>query len=329
MAPEQARGDEIDHRLDVYAAGVVLYQMLVGKVPFGGDTALGIITKHLTDTPVPPHVRVPELGVPKALEDIVQKAMSKDPGQRYQSAGEMADAIEVAVKSLGDDASARLGTGTFTAARTKRERREGESTAKTLIAPSTSATAPESSATRSMVIVGVVVIGLVALASWWSEGRTLVVEPTTVIAAPPTTTLAHPPPTIVPAPPTSVIVEPPPSSVVVAIEPPTTTTHVRPRPTSVTPPTTTTPIADVRTDGQRAFDEGRRMFLANDVPGAIAQFEVAARAMPTNADVQKQLGRAYMRAGDVQHSVAAYRRYLALSPDAADRAIIEGIIAQH
>ena len=326
MAPEQARGDDIDHRVDVYAAGVVLYQMLVGKVPFGGDTALGIITKHLTDTAVPPHVRAPELGIPLVLEDIAKKAMSKDPAERFQSAGELADAIEIAVKSLGDDARARLGSGTFNAERTKRERRPGDTTAKTAIVPSEPSTIPSEG--RNAAIAAAVVI--VLLLAWWMT-RTPTV-PLETQAPPRTTTIAIEPP-----PPSTTIVEvraPEPPETVVVPEPPVTlalpppTTHVRtPRATTVEPAVTV--VVDTRTEGQRAFDEGRRLFLANDVPGSIAQFENASRLMPNNADVQKQLGRAYMRAGDVPRSVAAYRRYLALTPDAADRAIIEGIIAQH
>jgi Flp pilus assembly protein TadD len=77
------------------------------------------------------------------------------------------------------------------------------------------------------------------------------------------------------------------------------------------------------------YDEGRRAFLAQDFEGAIRAFEQAARSSPSDADVQRQLGRAYMRAGDVTRGVAAYRRYLELAPDAPDRAVIESIIAQH
>jgi serine/threonine-protein kinase len=346
MAPEQARGDEIDHRVDVYAAGVVLYQMLVGKVPFGGDTALGIITKHLTDEPVWPHTRAPDLGIPLSLEEIVKKAMSKDPAGRYQSAGEMADAIEKAIAALGDDATHKLGEAPFTAERAKKERRTSEVTAKTR--SERAAGTPAEGGRERVVLVGsalgVILLGGIA---WMIFGG----APPPATTVPPATHVAGPPATS--APPTSVVVaqpEPPPSSVV-AVEPPVTdvppappatevepsavepvlTGRPRPRPTSVVsaPPPTTAPAADGRSDGQRAFDEGRRLFLANDVHGAIRSFEEAARLMPNDPEVQKQLGRAYMRGGDVPRSVAAYRRYLALRPDASDRAIIEGIIAQH
>jgi Flp pilus assembly protein TadD len=79
----------------------------------------------------------------------------------------------------------------------------------------------------------------------------------------------------------------------------------------------------------RAFAEGRRLFLANDVPAAIRQFERAASLVPRDAEVQKQLARAYMREGDVERSLIAYRRYLTLVPEAPDRAIVERIIQQH
>jgi len=82
-------------------------------------------------------------------------------------------------------------------------------------------------------------------------------------------------------------------------------------------------------EGELAFGEARRLFLANNLPGAIARFETAARLMPNSARVQKELGRAYMRTGEVARGVRAYRRYLALSPNAADRAIVEQIIQQH
>jgi Flp pilus assembly protein TadD len=86
--------------------------------------------------------------------------------------------------------------------------------------------------------------------------------------------------------------------------------------------------APTESPGQVAYEQGRERFLANDIRGAIARFEEAARLMPSNAQVQKQLGRAHMRAGSVADAVAAYRRYLELAPNAPDRAIIERLITQ-
>ena len=93
MAPEQARGDEIDARCDVYAAGVILYQMLTGSPPFAGATPLSVLTAHLTSPPVPPRERAPERPISPALEAVVLHAMAKDPADRYSTAVAMAAAI--------------------------------------------------------------------------------------------------------------------------------------------------------------------------------------------------------------------------------------------
>jgi Flp pilus assembly protein TadD len=99
-----------------------------------------------------------------------------------------------------------------------------------------------------------------------------------------------------------------------------------------TPPPTSTPTSVQPAElspARRAFEAGRSAFLTQDFRGAIRSFEEAARLSPADAEVQKQLGRAYMRAGDYPRGVVAYRRYLELSPSATDRAVIESIIAQH
>jgi serine/threonine protein kinase len=102
MAPEQARGDEIDARCDVYAAGVILYELLTGAVPFTGVTPLNVLTEHLTSTPEPPRVRAPARGISKALEAVVLHAMAKSPGERYPSAAAFAAAI-LHARAEGDD----------------------------------------------------------------------------------------------------------------------------------------------------------------------------------------------------------------------------------
>jgi serine/threonine-protein kinase len=113
MAPEQAKGDRIDARVDVYAAGVMLYQMLCGEVPFRAQTALGLITKHIMDPPRPPRRVKPAWGIPRSLQRVALRALRKAPSDRYPSAGAMARAIEEAVAALGPQARERLGHGSF------------------------------------------------------------------------------------------------------------------------------------------------------------------------------------------------------------------------
>jgi serine/threonine-protein kinase len=102
MAPEQARGDELDARCDVYAAGIVLYEMLTGSVPFGGTTPLSVLTAHLTVAPQPPRERSPQRGISPALEAVVLHAIAKDPMDRYATAGALATAVQAALAAPDD-----------------------------------------------------------------------------------------------------------------------------------------------------------------------------------------------------------------------------------
>jgi serine/threonine protein kinase len=111
MAPEQARGEELDARADVYAAGVILYQFLTGERPFTADTAIGVISKHLAEAPVPPRVRKPGWGIPRGLDAVAMKALVKDRDQRYATASAMASALKEAVSELGETADVPIGEG--------------------------------------------------------------------------------------------------------------------------------------------------------------------------------------------------------------------------
>jgi serine/threonine-protein kinase len=86
MSPEQARGAKLDHRSDLYAVGVILYQLVTGLLPFDSDSAVGFATKHLTEMPPLPTKRRPEVKVSAGMERLIMKALSKNPDERPQTA---------------------------------------------------------------------------------------------------------------------------------------------------------------------------------------------------------------------------------------------------
>ncbi|MGN0449317.1 MAG: Stk1 family PASTA domain-containing Ser/Thr kinase [Ruminococcus sp.] len=92
IAPEQARGDVTDGKTDIYSVGVMLYEMLTGKLPFDGDSAVSVALMQLQSTPKRPREVNP--GIPIGLEQITMKAMQKQPSARYTSAAEMLSDIE-------------------------------------------------------------------------------------------------------------------------------------------------------------------------------------------------------------------------------------------
>ena len=92
ISPEQARGDRVDARSDIYSAGVVLYEMLTGKLPFQGDSAVSVAIQHLSAVPKTPRELNPD--IPEALELICMKAMCPDISKRYQTADAMLDDLE-------------------------------------------------------------------------------------------------------------------------------------------------------------------------------------------------------------------------------------------
>ena len=92
ISPEQARGDRTDARSDIYSAGVVLYEMLTGRLPFEGDSAVSVAIQHLSSVPLAPREVNPD--IPEQLELICMKAMNSDPNKRYASADAMIEDLE-------------------------------------------------------------------------------------------------------------------------------------------------------------------------------------------------------------------------------------------
>ncbi len=91
LSPEQARGEDVTTASDCYSVGIVLYELLTGRVPFDGEKPVAIAMRQINEVPVAPRVLVPQ--IPPQLNDIVMKALQKRPGSRYRTAEEFTDAL--------------------------------------------------------------------------------------------------------------------------------------------------------------------------------------------------------------------------------------------
>src|SRR6266542_7012617 len=91
MSPEQARGIPLDFRSDIYSTGVVLYEVFTGSLPFEGDSALAVVLKHVHDPAPPPRSKNP--WIEPGIVPILTKCLEKKPGARFQSMGELHDAL--------------------------------------------------------------------------------------------------------------------------------------------------------------------------------------------------------------------------------------------
>ncbi|HEY0476706.1 MAG TPA: protein kinase [Kofleriaceae bacterium] len=94
MSPEQARGDTVDHRVDVYAMGCILFQLVTGRVPFEAENFMGVLSLHLVQPPpvIPPEV-FDSIGAPRAIAAVIDQALAKDRNQRFATIDDLARAV--------------------------------------------------------------------------------------------------------------------------------------------------------------------------------------------------------------------------------------------
>jgi beta-lactam-binding protein with PASTA domain len=157
LSPEQARGDEVTAASDTYAVGIVLYEMLTGRVPFDGGPPVAVAMKQISDEPVSP--RIVEPSVPRELEAVVMRALAKRPSERYRTAEEMSRALAEARAAI--DGSA--GTTSVMPVAGPPTRVMGPPTAATRVVPPPPAEAPPPRR-RWPVIAGILVL-LIAIAA--------------------------------------------------------------------------------------------------------------------------------------------------------------------
>ncbi|HUU03534.1 MAG TPA: protein kinase [Myxococcota bacterium] len=313
MSPEQARGEVLDARSDVYAAGVILYQMVVGKIPFSAPTAMGIVTKHLTEPPVPPS-QVEGITVSPALEKVILKAMSKDRNGRQPTALALQQELNaVLTQKTAFAQQAPLGNSLFddTGPETKLREPPVEINKQVLGSPS----APSGSHAWLWIVLVLVLIAGAAMAGyflWWlpkqenqggvdAGGVAYSVDAGAMVEEP-----------------AGVIIDagarPNPELDAGAVQ---TAADRGPPPPAV---------QEVPESAMRYYKAGKELMVRSKLKKAIMAFDKAIKKYPGYAAAYKALGTCHMQLGNIRLAKKNYGLYLIKAPGAPDAADIKDLI---
>ncbi len=310
MSPEQARGAELDARSDLYSMGVLLYQLCTGALPFQSDTPVGFLTAHLSEAPVLPRQRRPDLPISPAFDALVARALEKRPERRFQSAEEMRAALLACAPGQGPRAAADGAPGPAAGSAPARRNRR----------PFWFFVA----AMAVAVIGGGAVVVMVRETS--AERRGFARDPDAAQPPPPAAQVARQaaPPVPPPEPP-SQAAQPPaadPGPPGPAARPPEEgTVEVPIAPAS--PPAQPDPRPAVQVDrparAAALFRKAEALRARQDVDGAIPLYLSALKADPGLSEAHKKLALCYQLKGETAKAAERYRRYLATHPPDADR----------
>lgn len=309
MSPEQARGDALDGRSDVYAAAVMLYQLLTGDVPFRGGSAVGTLARKLAEAPLPPSEKHPGLRLPAALEEVLVRALDRSPDNRPPSAAAFARELEAVQLDDADVAAAAAwaleASGKQLQAPTLSRGANGE-------APDVPVASRRRWGWAVPVALAAAIVGVVVARFQGADGGGS--------APPAVTALASPDPgrsseaALAPAP--AVVAE-----VAAAAPPELRAVGGRKRRAHHAPPR-----AGSAATPEAPLAEADALMVEGRVAQSCAVAERAKRDRPAEPAVYKFLGQCYMRLGKTTEGKAAYTHYLQLRPDAPDAGFIRGIL---
>ena len=156
MSPEQARGEPVDHRVDIYAMGCILFQLVTGRVPFEAENFMGVLSLHLTEPPpVIPAEVFDTIGAPRALAGVIDQALAKDRNQRFATIDDFARAVR---RASGDKVTAPVTAQVNVAAPSATANRVKTQWTGNLSVPEHAAESPPASKSKLPLILGAVLV---------------------------------------------------------------------------------------------------------------------------------------------------------------------------
>ncbi|HEY8431258.1 MAG TPA: tetratricopeptide repeat protein [Sandaracinaceae bacterium] len=319
MSPEQVRGQALDIRSDLYAAGALLYECLCGVPPFDGESAESVLTRILFEAPVPLVERAP--GCPPELAAVIERALAKKPEDRYADPAEMSRALREVVDRLGlprgADAWADVELGEAPVPRPLAERLAETASAndvRTRRAPRERPKPPSRvRRARWRPLAARVLWPALAVAALGAGVFTLARAP------------AHPPAIEAGAP--GEPAEPEPLAAAVPLSPAPRAPIAEPRPAGRAAPREALPEEGAAASPAVLEQRALAAIVRGDDRRAAALYRRAIELEPERASAWRGLGLAAASAGDAEAARAAFGRYLSLRPRARDRAAIERRLA--